>query len=405
MKRKIDRVAPKAREYIEEVLAYGFHNTTSVGVSARLEALFAKRFGVRYAMAHANGTVTMHSALAACGVGAGDEVIVPPLTAGATGLVVLHANAVPVFADIDPETFTIDPADVRRKVTARTRAIIPVAIYGLSPDLDPIMEIAREHRLMVIEDNAQCYLGKYKGRTVGSIGQFASFSFQSSKHMTCGDGGILISDDEALATAARRVSSFGYASVSAKPGAATMPEAERCSPLARRHITMGYNFRLPEIAAAVALAELERLDELVAMRTACADLFSKAVTGCPWIVPQKTPAGYIHAWWTYVFRIADSGPDWAAFRRRFVEAGGDGFYGAWRPTYREPVFETLSADVAARPGRYPHLAGVMPDYRAVSCPVTERVQPRLVHMKTNYFDLDEAERQAEILARTIRRFA
>jgi len=405
MERRIERVAPKAREYIEEVLSYGFHNTTSVGVTARLEAAFARKFGVRYAMSHANGTVTMHSALAACGVGPGDEVIVPPLTAGATGLVVLHANAVPVFADIDPRTFTIDPEDVRRKVTSRTRAVIPVALYGLAPDLDPIMEIARERRLTVIEDNAQCFLGRYKGRTVGSIGHCASFSFQASKHMTCGDGGILISDDETLATAARRVSSFGYASVSARPGAATMPEAERCSPAARRHVTMGYNFRLPEIAAAVALAELERLEDLVAMRTACAEAFRQAVSGCPWIVPQEVPQGTVHAWWTFVFRIVDGGPDWAELRRQFVERGGDGFYGAWRPTYREPVFETLSAEVAARPGRFPHLAGVMPDYREVHCPVTERIQPRLVHMKTNYFDLDEAERQAGILSETIRHFS
>ncbi|MFH0963463.1 MAG: DegT/DnrJ/EryC1/StrS family aminotransferase, partial [Planctomycetota bacterium] len=317
----IPRVSPQARDYIDRVLSYGFHNTTSPGITAKLEALFARTFGVRYAMAMANGTVTLHAALVAAGVGAGDEVIVPPLTAGATGIVVLHVNAVPVFADIDPDTLTIDPEDVRRKITPRTKAIIPVAIYGLAPDLDPIMETARERSLTVIEDDAQCFLGSYKGRLVGSIGHFASFSFQASKHMTCGDGGILITDNEELATKARRVSSFGYASASSRPGASVMPEAQRCAPDAVRHVSLGYNFRLPEIAAAVALGELERLEELVAMRTTVAECLAEVIDACDWLVPQKTPPGYVNSFWTYTVRIARDDVDWAAFRRKFVELG------------------------------------------------------------------------------------
>ena len=405
MAKSIPRVSPKALEYINEVLSYGFHNTTSPGVTARLESQFAKKFGVNFAMAHSNGTTTMHSALLAAGVGAGDEVIVPPLTAGATGLVVLHANAVPIFADIHPETFTIDVKDIRWKITPRTKAVIPVAIYGLAPDLDPIMEIAREHHLTVIEDDAQCFLGYYKGRIVGSVGHFASFSFQASKHMTCGDGGMLITDDEELATAARRVSSFGYASASSKPGASVMPEEQRCAPDAIRHVSFGYNFRMPEIAAAVALADLDRLEELVEMRTECANRFADVVRDCNWIVPQQVPEVCVHSWWTYVCRITDDGPDWAALRRKFVELGGDGFYGAWRPTYREPVFDLLTEQVARQPERFPHFADVMPDYREVSCPVMERIQPRLMQLKTNYFDLDEAARQADMLAKAIRFFS
>ena len=405
MGKSIPRVSPKAIEYIKQVLDYGFHNTTSPGISARLETKFAEKFGVRFAMAHSNGTTTMHSALAASGVGAGDEVIVPPLTAGATGIVVLHANAIPVFADIDPETFTIDVEDVRRKITRRTKAVIPVAIYGLAPDLDPLMELAREHNLTMIEDNAQCFLGDYKGRIVGSIGHFASFSFQSSKHLTCGDGGILISDDQERATAARRVSSFGYASASCKPGASVMPEEERCAPDAIRHVSLGYNFRIPEIAAAVRLAELERLDELVEMRIACAQAFAEVVGDCAWLVPQKVPEGYVNVYWTYVCKMTGGAPGWRALRRKFVGLGGDGFYGAWRATYDEPVFDQLSVEVAEHPERYPHYAGVMPDYREVRCPVMDRIQPTLVQLKTNYFDLDEAQREAVILAKTIKFFS
>ncbi len=402
MSRLIPRVSPKAYEYTKQVLDFGFHNTNSSGVRMRLEKQFAKKFGVRYALTHTNGTTTMQSALVAAGVGAGDEVIVTPLTMAATGLVVFHVNAVPIFADVDPDTFTIDPEDIRRKVTKRTKAIIPVAIYGLAPDLDAIMEIAREYNLTVIEDNAQCFLGYYKGRMVGSIGNFASFSFQSSKHMTCGDGGILITDDQELARRARQAASFGYPSVSAKPGAAMPPEDQRFSPDAVRHVSLGYPFRMAEIAAGVALAELERLDELVEMRIGCAKLFDAVVRDCNWLIPQKTPKDCVHVYWSYVCRIADGGPEFHAFRRKFAELGGDGFYGAWRPTYAEPLFAWLNKEIKERPERYPHFADLLPDYSQANCPVTDRIQPNLVQFKTNYFDLDEAGRQADILAETLR---
>ena len=405
MPTSIPRVSDKARQYVNEVLDFGFHNASSPGFYGRLEQAFAAKFGVGFGILHCNGTATMHSALLAAGVGVGDEVIVPTLTMASTALVALHANAVPIFADVDPDTLTISVEDVRRKITPRTRAIIPVSIYGLSPDMDPLMALAREHDLTVIEDNAECFLGYYKGRVVGSIGHFASFSFQASKHMTCGDGGILTCDDEDLALEARRAAILGYAGLSARPGDNVIPEEVRCHPTFARHVGYGFNYRMPELAAAAALGELERLDELVAMRQAAARLLDQVVADCPWLVPQATPEGTVHSYWTYAARIADGGPDWAAFRKRFVELGGDGFYGAWLPVHREPVFAALSEAVAADPSRYPHFAGVLPDYREVRCPVWEQLQPRIIQLKTNYFELDTAREQVDVLARTIRAFA
>jgi len=180
-----------------------------------------------------------------------------------------------------------------------------------------------------------------------------------------------------------------------------MPEEVRCHPSFARHNGYGYNFRLPEIAAAVALGELERLDELVAMRRESAKLIDAVVRECRWLVPQKTPEGYVHAWWTYAARIVEDGPDWLTFRRKFVELGGDGFYGCWQPVHKEPFFQELGRKVKEEPQRYPQWAEIMPDYREVSCPVVERIQPRLVQIKTNQFSLGEAKRQAEILGRAI----
>jgi perosamine synthetase len=334
-------------------------------------------------------------------VGAGDEVIVPAFTVFSTAAVALHANAVPIVADVDPDTWTISIDDIRRKMTPHTKAIIPVSIGGLAPDMDPILELARQHNLTVIEDNAQCVLGYYKGRVVGSMGHFASFSFQASKHMTCGDGGILICSDEELATRARKAAVMGFSTLTAKPGQTVIPEELRCQPTFQRHTSVGWNYRLPEIAAAVALGELERVDELVAMRQACARCFAEVVADCDWLVPQKTPEDYVHSYWVYAVRITRDDIDWTLLRRKFNELGGDGFYGSSLPVHREPVFTNLYLEVQKNPERYPHFAGRLPDYRQMSCPVWERFQPRIVQLKTNYFNLDDARRQAEIFAKTI----
>src|SRR5204862_479167 len=148
----------------------------------------------------ANGTASMHAALAAAGIGPGDEVIVPPLTMASTAMCVLHAGAIPVFADVHPDTWTLDTRSVAERVTPRTKGIIPVGLYGLPADMDPLMHIAQKHKLFVVEDDAECFLGEYHGRVAGSMGHASSFSFQSSKHMTCGEGGMITTNDEDLAT-------------------------------------------------------------------------------------------------------------------------------------------------------------------------------------------------------------
>lgn len=400
----LPRLSAKSKEYVNQVLDFGFRNTSSLGFTGRLEKEFAEKFGVRYAITHCNGTATMHSALMAAGVGVGDEVIVPALTMASTAFVALHVNAVPIFADIDSETFTIDPKDIERKITPRTRAIIPVAIYGLSPDMDAIMALARKHKLVVIEDNAQCFLGYYKGKVVGSIGDMASFSFQGSKHMTCGDGGITITDREDYAVGIRRAAVLGYANISAVPGHSSIPQELRCLPSFARHVEMGYNFRMPEIACAAALGELQRLDELVRIRQEMARILGEVIKTCKWLVPQKTPKDYVHSYWCYTCRMTDDGPDWLAFRKKFVELGGDGFYAPWLPVHREPVFQDLGKRVKENPTRWPQFAGIMPDYRDVHCPVVEKMQPRMIQFKTNCLDLATARQQADILDKAIRHF-
>ncbi|MFH1006909.1 MAG: DegT/DnrJ/EryC1/StrS family aminotransferase [Candidatus Latescibacterota bacterium] len=400
----IPRVAPKAYEYVKDVLDFGFHNAHSVGMTARLEREFAERFGQKYGIAHCNGTATMQSALMAAGVGVGDEVIVPTYTVFSTPASVLHVNAVPVIVDVDPDTWNISVDAIRQHITPRTRAIIAVAICGLPTDLDPIMALAAEHDLVVIEDNAQCVGGTYKGRIAGSIGHFASFSFQSSKTLTCGDGGILICSEDSLALGARKAATIGFKDLTLKPGDNVVTEALRCHPDYKRHDTIGWNQRLPEIAAAVALSELERMEEVVAMRIYSGMAFASVVQDCEWLIPQKAPEGLTNAYWNYAARIARDDIDWVDLRAIFVELGGDGFYGSYQPAHLEPVFANLNRDVEENPDRYPHYAGRLPRYERGTCPVWEGIQPRIIMLKTNYFDPAHADRQAEIFAETIRRF-
>ena len=402
--KQIPRVAPKAYEYVKEVLDFGFHNAHSVGVTARLEREFADCFGQKHGIAHCNGTATMQSALMAAGVGVGDEVIVPTFTVFSTPAAVLHCNAVPVIVDVEPDAWTISVDAIREHITPQTRAIIPVSICGLPADLDPIMELTGEHDLVVIEDNAQCVGRSYNGRIAGSIGHFASFSFQSSKTLTCGDGGILICSDDALALGARKAATMGFKDLTVKPGDNVVTEELRCQPDYERHDSIGWNQRLPEIAAAVALAELERMDEVVEMRIRSGMAFDRVVQDCEWLVPQVAPEGYVNACWNYAARIARDDIVWAEFRAAFVGLGGDGFYGSYQPAHLEPFFAKLNRAVDESPDRYPQFAGRLPSYQRGTCPVWEKIQPWIIMLKTNYFDTAEADRQAEILAETIRRF-
>lgn len=395
---KSGRVFGNELKYLQEVLSTEFRSSMGSGFMRRLEDSFAQRFHSPYAISFVNGTATMHAALEAWGIGPGDEVIVPPLTMSATTFVVLQAGATPVFADIDPKTFQIDAASIATRVTPRTKAIITVALYGLSPDMDSIMAVARRHGIRVLEDNAQCFLGTYKGKIAGTLGDCASFSFQSSKHITSGEGGMVITADLELAEAIRKVQSLGYAGVSATKGKITKRDIQ--DPAYSRHVTMGWNYRMPELCCAVALAQLENIDVLVDRRVKAAGAFEAVAKSCDWLVPQEIPKDCTSSYWTWVARIDRDDVSWHQFRDRFLELGGDGVYAAWKLTYLEPMFQNMNL---LRRERFIS-DSMKATYRPGLCPVAESIQPRLLQFKTNYWQEEQAHKQAEILAKTILSF-
>ena len=392
---KIERISELERAYAMQSLEGQFKSGNNYKFVVRLEKAFAEKTGTKHAVAFVNGTATLHTALEAAGTGFGDEVIVPPLTMSATSIAVLHANAIPVFADIDENTFLITAGEIEKKITEKTKAVIIVSLFGLMPDMDPIMELAKKHNLVVIEDDAQCFLGKYKGRMAGTIGDMSSFSFQASKHMTCGEGGMVTTDDDDLALKLRRYSGLGYGSISL--GKARITKDDIQDPLYERHVVLGWNYRMSDLVGAVALAQLERLDDLALCRKIAGRGFFDAAKGCKWLIPQYTPDGYEHAFWAAVFKLERDDISWYDFRRKFMEFGGDGIYSAWQLTYLEPAFRDKvflgREKLLEMAGDYVYGRGL--------CPVAERVQPGLLQFKTNYWDTGDAERQAELLARTI----
>lgn len=376
-------------KYIAKVLNAESWSSTGGSWNNSLERAFCEKLGVKHAVAMNSGTATLHCALKVAGVGRWDEVISPAITVIMDAAATIHAGATPVYADVDPKTFNVDPEDIERKVGPRTKAIIAVALYGLMPDMDRIMEIAQRYNLTVIEDDAQCVLGSYNGRMAGTIGHMASFSFETTKHLSCGEGGILVTNDEKMAEDARKLGGHGYKNLKADEGRIRLNQEVFQDPGYKRHDVIGYNYRLNEFSAAIALAQLERADELVEKRMQVANMFWDEMRQCDYLIPQHVPDGCVNSYYTLGVRYEGEksiGVSWQGFRKKYIENGGDGIYAAWSIPYQEPAMCNVYTP-------YPH------------CPVAEALQPKLMQFKTNYRDMDLALMKAEALGRTIRGYA
>ncbi|MEH2957657.1 DegT/DnrJ/EryC1/StrS family aminotransferase [Candidatus Merdisoma sp. JLR.KK006] len=390
----MNRISELEKRYVLEALGNEFATSKNSIFNNRLELSFADKFHSKYAIGHCNGTATLHVALMACGIGPGDEVIVPALTMSSTSIPVVLCGAIPVFADSDIDTFEISADSVEKCITEKTKAIITVSLYGLAPDYDRITALCKKYNLVLIEDNAESFLGEYKGRLVGEFGDFASFSFQASKHLTAGEGGMLITNNEELADKARRLNCLGYAGVSAKQGKITRNDIQ--APNYSRHVSFGYNYRMSELQAACALGQLERAEELVQRRIDVAALFDEAIKNQNVVKKQVEPEGYKNSYWTYCLVLDTDNPDadWYRFRDMFQKNGGDGYYAAWKLSYNEPAYQDILQP----------MIGVWQKYDETCCPNAEYLQKRMIQLKTNYWNIDEARKQADILKKTIKEY-
>jgi dTDP-4-amino-4,6-dideoxygalactose transaminase len=296
---------------------------------ATFEKRWAEYIGTKHAIAVVNGTVSLRIALMAIGIDAGDEVIVPPYTFLATATAVIEANATPIFVDIDRDTFNLDPREIEKAITPRTRAIIPVHLGGMPCDMDAIMTIARRHNVKVIEDAAHAHgsecLAAGRAQRVGAIGDLGSFSFQSSKNLNSGEGGILTTNDDQLADACRSIHNCGRI----KGGQWY------------EHHVMSANYRLGEFQGAILNCQLDRLGEQTNLRDANGRYLDAKLAQIPGITPQRRDAFVTrNAQHLYLFRY-----DANVFgipRARFLEAlaaeGVPVSPGYVIPLYKQPLF-------------------------------------------------------------------
>lgn len=270
---------------IAEVLKTGF--LVQGPKVAEFEGLIAEFLGVPFAIALNSGTSALHLALVAAGVKAGDEVIVPDLTFPATANVVELIGAKPVIVDIDPKTFNMDPALVEGAITSRTRAIMPVHLFGQSADMDPILKIAKKHKIIVVED-AACVLGaQYKNQYSGTLGELGCYSFHPRKIITTGEGGIIVTRDKALADRIKRLRNHG---IEYTPNGIEFEEA-------------GYNNRLTEFQAAMGIAQMKKIHRIISARQRGFETYNRLLKDIPWITPPVRAEYNTHIAQSFVVHV------------------------------------------------------------------------------------------------------
>lgn len=315
------------------------------------EAAFAQFQGARYCISTSSGTAALWVTLKAAGVAAGDEVIIPPYTFIATATAVLMANAVPVFVDVDPDTFNLDPALIEEAITDRTRVIMPVHMAGNPANMDEILRVARKHNLHVIEDAAQAHGAEWNHQPVGALGLGGIFSFQSSKNMAAGEGGAIVSNDETFID-----NCFSYYNCGRVREGAWY-----------EHRVAGGNFRLNAFAASILLAQLETISEDMARRDSNRSLLDEALGQIEGLTPVKTYSPTTRSA-NHIYLLKYHSPAFHGLSRevffKAMQAEGIYTYAGYRPLYKESLFTDEI-------GEYPWLESDR--FSQLQLPVTERL--------------------------------
>ena len=338
---------------VAEVVRSGkWGNPDCADLVKSFEDEFASFCGTKHALTCVNGSVALRLALIACNVKPGDEVIIPPYTFIATSTIVLEANCVPVFVDIDPDTYNLDPSKIEAAITKRTKAIIPVHFAGQACDMDGIMAIAKKYKLKVIEDACHGHGAEYKGKKLGSIGDAGCFSFQSSKNLTSGEGGMVITNDEKLYDMMNSLRNVGRV----KGGQWY------------EHHYLGCNYRITQLQVAILKIQLKRLKEQTLRRHENGTYLNSLLEKIDGIKPLRRGIGEtIHSYHIYIFRYDKSkfnNLSKVEFSKMLAAEGVPCFMGYPQPLYKQPLFQEKNFMCYAIPEEI--------DYTYVSCPVTEK---------------------------------
>jgi dTDP-4-amino-4,6-dideoxygalactose transaminase len=340
-------------------------------VVKEFEKEFASYIGVKHAIGVNSGTAALHIAISALDIGPGDEVIVPPFTFIATASSILHNNAIPIFADIDEKTYTLDPKSVKENITDRTKAIIPVHLAGITANMDPLTKIAKENNLSIIEDACQAHGAKYKGKKVGSLGELGTFSFYPSKNMTTGEGGMVTTNDDKLAEKCRLIRHHGESSWYV-------------------YDRLGWNYRMPEIEGAIGRVQLTKLDNYIKIRNDNAKYLTSKVKDIKGIDSPFIPEYCEPAFNYWIGRIHPKilGINKQELLQKFPKSKI--LYN--KPLYKTKIFQEKIAYPKGCPWSCPFY-GKKIDYTKISLPVVEKITNEIfaldIHTKITKNNLDE----------------
>ncbi len=272
---------------------------------ARFEEMVAERAGRRHGVAVSSGTAGLHLVLLGLGIGPGDEVITTPFSFIASSNGILYVGAKPVFVDIDPQSLNMDPQLVEAAITPRTKAILAVEVFGNPTHMDQLSKIAQAHEIPLIEDACEALGGRYRGRPIGSFGRAAVFGFYPNKQITTGEGGMIVTDDDHLADFCRSLRNQGRSDMPA-PSSGDQPPAFTGGGAWLAHDRLGYNYRLSEIACALGIAQMERLDQILEARRRVASLYMQQLMDWQDLILPNLPPGHAEyaSWFVYVVRMA-----------------------------------------------------------------------------------------------------
>lgn len=292
------------------------------------ERLVAEYIGVRHALAVSSGTAALHMLVRALELGPGDEVLVPSFTFAASVNAILFERATPVFVDVEPETYNLDPADVARKITPRTRAIMAVDIFGHPAEWDALTQLAEKHGLRVIDDSCEALGAEYQGRKVGQFGDAAAFAFYPNKQITVGEGGMIVTDDDDIARVCRSLRNQGRSEMGAW----------------LEHERLGYNYRLDEMSAALGVSQFRRLETFLEQRAQVAALYTERILGVDGVRPPIVLPHVRMSWFVYVVTLV-AGLDRDVIIRR-LEERGIASRGYFAPIHTQPYIREMFGDLS-----------------------------------------------------------
>lgn len=352
------------------------------------EEKFAQLYGVKRAVSSTSGTAAIHVAMAMVNLNPGDEVITGPITDIGTVIPILAQNAIPVFADIQPDTFNLDPRDVERKITPKTKAIIAVHLFGNPSDMDELLQVARKHKIVLVEDCAQAHLASYKGKPVGTIGDIGCFSFQQSKHMITGDGGMTITDNDEYGDRGTIFVDKGW---------------ERWVSGPRHYAMFGMNYRMTELQAAVGIAQLRKVKWVTETRNRLGEMLSEMISDVRGVKPQRVLEGCRCVYWYYGMVVEEEAPFTASQFAKALSAEGipAGAHYIGKPIFlcHEAVRNKRIYGDSDCPFNCGYTSAKI-EYVEGLCPVAESVLDRLITIPLNEF---MSEEDIKDMARAIRK--